>query len=52
MDIKFLNVLENEIATYFHRGSKYSLVNSDWTINLKYLMETLYHGLFRLYILL
>lgn len=34
------------------RGANYSLVNYDWTINLKYFTNLLYHKLFNLYILL
>ncbi len=60
MNIQFFGVLENEIFSYCHydcnkyfdRGNDYSLFNSDWTLNLKYLTFSLYTNYLTLYILL
>jgi len=53
MNIKFLKDLENEILRSENtRGSVYSPVNSDWTISLNYITDSVYHELFNFYILL
>lgn len=53
MNIDFLKALENEILRSKPAGGTiYSLVNSDWTVRLKYVTDLVYHQLFNLYILL
>ena len=53
MNIQILKKdLENEIFSCSNRGTDYSLFNSDWTINLNYVMQLLYHKTQNLYILL
>jgi len=52
MNTILFKVLENESIRTLGRGSNYSLFNSDWTINLKYVVVSLYHKVFNLYILL
>lgn len=48
----FLKGLENEILRSNAGGTIYSLFNSDWTVRLKYVTNSVYHRLFNLYILL
>lgn len=53
MNIQTLKkALENEIFSCLYRGNDYSLFNSDWTTNLNYVMQILYHKTQNLYILL
>lgn len=44
--------LENEILRSNAGGTVYSLFNSDWTVQFKYVTCSLYHKIFNLYILL
>ncbi len=47
-----LKGLENETLRSSAGGTVYSLFNSDWTVRFEYVIDSVYHKLFNLYILL